>query len=134
VAPEWFFEQSVLLNLFTWATLLFEATFGVLVWNRRLRPWVIGTGIAFHLGIDLFLDIGFFSLAIYLAYLAFLPDGVAERLLARVDKRGAAGSAEEVPWALDEPSEAVTAGGVGGRGSAGAPHPGGAGSAGPDPQ
>ena len=73
VAPEWLFEQAVLLNLFTWATLLFEATFGILVWNRRLRPWVIGTGIALHLGIDLFLDIGFFSVAIFLAYVAFVP-------------------------------------------------------------
>ena len=74
VAPEWLFEQRVLLNLFTWATLAFEATFFALVWNRRLRPWVLAIGVAFHLGIDIFLDIGFFSIAIYLAYLAFLPD------------------------------------------------------------
>ena len=87
VAPEWLFEQAVLLNLFTWATLAFEATFCVLVWNRRLRPWVIGIGVAFHLGIDLFLDIGFFSIAIYLAYLAFLPDEVANRLVGRFDTR-----------------------------------------------
>ena len=87
VAPEWLFEQAVLLNLFTWATLAFEATFGVLVWNRRLRPWVIGTGVAFHLGIDVFLDIGFFSIAIFLAYLAFVPDEVANRIVGRFDKR-----------------------------------------------
>jgi len=87
VAPEWLFDLGVILNLFTWATLAFEATFGVLVWNRRLRPWVIGVGVAFHLGIDLFLDIGFFSIAIFLAYAAFIPDEVAERLLARVTKQ-----------------------------------------------
>jgi len=122
VAPEWLFEQPALLNLFTWATLLVEASFGLLVWNRRLRPWVIGTGIALHLGIDLFLDIGFFSIGIFLAYLAFVPDGVANRVVGRFDKR-----------ALDQPRVrlasqeglVVTAGGVGGRGSAGAPHPGG---------
>jgi hypothetical protein len=98
VAPEWLFDQPVILNLFTWATLAFEATFGVLVWNRRLRPWVIATGVAFHFGIDLFLDIGFFSIAIYLAYLAFLPDDVAERWLAKVTKRAPTPveSAEEV--------------------------------------
>jgi len=87
VAPEWLFHQAVLLNLFTWATLAFEATFFALVWNRRLRPWVLATGVALHLGIDIFLDIGFFSIAIYIAYLAFLPDDVANRIVARFDPR-----------------------------------------------
>jgi hypothetical protein len=83
VAPESLFEQRVLLNVFTWTTLVFEATFAVLVWNRRLRPWVLWTGVVLHLGIDLFLDIGFFSLAIFAAYLAFVPDDVAEGIVAR---------------------------------------------------
>ena len=102
VAPEWLFEQAVLLNLFTWATLLFEATFGILVWNRRLRPWVLGTGIAFHLGIDIFLDIGFFSIAIFLAYLAFVPDEAANKLVGRFDASPASPSRA----ALDEPEGA----------------------------
>ena len=79
VAPEWLFEQSLLLKLLTWATLAFEASFIVLVWPRRLRLWVLGAGVLLHLGIDLFLDIGFFSLAIFLAYLAFLPQDIADR-------------------------------------------------------
>lgn len=91
VAPEWLFDQQILLNLFTWATLTFEATFFALVWNRRLRPYVIGIGVLFHLGIDLFLDIGFFSIAIYLAYLAFLPNEVAERIVGRFDPRASEG-------------------------------------------
>ena len=130
MAPEWLFDQRVLLNLFTWATLAFEATFFVLVWNRRLRPWVIGIGVALHLGIDVFLDIGFFSIAIYLAYLAFVPDESANKLVGRFDKR----ALEPDEPTSSEPSEVALAGGVGGRGSAGAPHPGGAGSAGPDQQ
>jgi vitamin K-dependent gamma-carboxylase-like protein len=87
VAPEWLFDQAILLNLFTWATLAFEATFFALVWNRRLRPWVLATGVALHLGIDVFLDIGFFSIAIYTAYLSFLPDDVADRIVGRFDER-----------------------------------------------
>ncbi|MFL6206930.1 MAG: HTTM domain-containing protein [Acidimicrobiales bacterium] len=87
VAPEWLFDQRVLLNLFTWATLAFELTFFALVWNRRLRPWVLGLGVALHLGIDVFLDIGFFSVAIFTAYLAFLPDDVAGRIVGRFDER-----------------------------------------------
>jgi hypothetical protein len=83
-APEWLFQQSVLLNVITWGTLLFEASFILLVWNRRLRPWVLGAGVALHLGIDVFLDIGWFSYAIFLSYLAFIPPDVADRIVTRV--------------------------------------------------
>lgn len=91
VAPEWLFEQAVLLNLFTWAALAFEAAFVFLVWPRRLRLWVLGAGVLLHLGIDVFLDIGFFSLAVYIAYLAFLPTELADRVVDRVDPAGAGG-------------------------------------------
>jgi hypothetical protein len=87
VAPDWLFEQSILLNLLTWATLAFEATFVVLVWPRRTRMWVLAAGVLFHLGIDVFLDIGFFSIAIYLTYLAFLPQDIAQRVVGRFDDR-----------------------------------------------
>lgn len=86
--PEWLFEQSVLLNVATWGTLAFEATFVFLVWNRRLRPWVLGIGVAFHLGIDIVLDIGFFSAAQWLSYLAFVFPAAADRIVARHDPDG----------------------------------------------
>jgi len=87
VAPEWLFEQSLLLNLFTWGALAFEATFIFLVWPKRLRLPVLAAGVLLHLGIDIFLDIGFFSVAILLAYLAFLPEDLANRWVGRFDKR-----------------------------------------------
>lgn len=87
-APEWLFSQIGLLNLLTWTTLAFEGSFLFLVWNRRLRPWVLGVGVVFHLGIDLFLDVGFFSVALLLVYLTFLFPEVADRLVGRVDPLG----------------------------------------------
>jgi hypothetical protein len=86
VAPEWLFDQSILLNLVTWAALAFEATFFAIVWPRRLRLWVLGAGVAFHFGIDVFLDVGFFSLTVWIAYLAFLPGDVADRIVGRFDR------------------------------------------------
>lgn len=86
VVPDWLLEQSVLLNLITWATVAFEASFLFLVWNRRLRPWVLGAGVLLHLGIDITLDIGWFSLVMWLGYLAFVPPDVADRVIARVDR------------------------------------------------
>ena len=86
--PEWLFQQSILLNLATWGTLAFESCFLFLVWNRKLRPWVLGVGVAFHLGIDIVLDIGFFSVALWLSYLAFVFPDVADRIVGRWDPDG----------------------------------------------
>ena len=87
VAPDWLVQQELALRLLTWSTLAFEATFIVLVWPRRLRLWVLGTGVLLHLSIDVFLDIGFFSLAVYVAYLAFLPAELAGARAAPVRRR-----------------------------------------------
>lgn len=102
--PEWVFRQSGLLSAMTWSTLAFEATFVFVVWSRRLRPWVLGIGVALHLGIDLFLDVGFFSIAIWIAYLAFVFPDVADRIVGRFDPvgvglRGAA--ADAVPLTVE---------------------------------
>jgi hypothetical protein len=104
-APEWLFDQDLLLNALTWASLAFEASFAFLVWNRRLRPWVLGVGVAFHLGIDVLFDVGFFSWVMLAAYLAFLPPEVADRWVAAArrwwrERR----SAPPVPLAV-EPAE-----------------------------
>lgn len=96
--PEWVFHRGLLTAL-TWATLAFEGSFIMLVWNRRLRPWVLGVGVALHLGIDLFLDVGFFSWAMWLAYLSFVFPEVADRVVTRFS-----GGAEKVPLTV-EPAE-----------------------------
>lgn len=102
VAPEWLFDQAIMLNLFTWASLAFEASFIVLVWPRRSRLWVLGAGVLFHLGIDIFLDVGFFSLAIFLGYLAFLPSELSQRI---VDRVGSTRRASDRQVLAVEPSE-----------------------------
>jgi hypothetical protein len=82
--------SELLVNLLTYGTLAIEALIGILVWNRALRPWVLGLGVALHVGIDLTLRVGFFSYAIFVLYLAFLPPGaVSTRLLAVRDRGGA---------------------------------------------
>ena len=48
-------------NLLTYGTIAIEASLGVLVWNRTLRPYVLALGVCMHLGIDLSLRVGFFG-------------------------------------------------------------------------
>jgi uncharacterized membrane protein YphA (DoxX/SURF4 family) len=72
----------LLTHVLTYGVLVLEASLGVLVWVRRLRPWVLLAGVCLHLGIEYRLRVGFFSWAILVTYLAFVPSEVAERVLA----------------------------------------------------
>ena len=63
------------------ATGLCLSALAILVWNRKLRPWVLGVGVVLHLGISYGLRVGFFSLGILTLYLAFLTPAAAERIV-----------------------------------------------------
>ena len=79
---------SVLIsNLMTYGTLATELAIGVLVWNRRARPWVLGAGVALHLGIAYSIKVGFFTLGMLVLYVAFLPNETAGRLIESVRYR-----------------------------------------------
>lgn len=71
--PEWLTNNLLIMNVIAWGTLVIEAAIGVLVWNRRWRPWVLAAGVMLHLGISMTLEVGLFSAAIFVLYLAFVP-------------------------------------------------------------
>lgn len=75
--------SDLLVGLMTWGVLAAELALGTLVWNRRLRPFVLLLGVALHLGIQYGLRVGFFSLVIITAYLAWVPPDAADRAVAR---------------------------------------------------
>lgn len=62
-------------------TVAWETSFIVLVWNRRLRPFVLAIGTAMHVGIGAFLGMWTFGLIMTFAYLTFCdPETWRERL------------------------------------------------------
>jgi Vitamin K-dependent gamma-carboxylase len=71
--PEWITDNLLIMNVAAWGTLLVELAIGVMVWNRRWRPWVLAAGVMLHLGITLSLEVGLFSYAVFVLYLAFVP-------------------------------------------------------------
>jgi uncharacterized membrane protein YphA (DoxX/SURF4 family) len=75
-----------LTHVATYGVLVVEFSLGVLVWIRKLRPWVLLAGVCLHLGIEYRMRVGFFSWAILVTYLAWVPADVAERVLARVPR------------------------------------------------
>lgn len=78
--PEWLANNAILVNALTWGTLLIELAIAVLVWNRRWRPWVLAAGVVMHLTMMLNMNVGFFSLAMFLLYLAFVPPETVQAL------------------------------------------------------
>lgn len=57
-----------------WLTIAFEVAFPLLVWVRRLRPWLLLAGVALHLGMAATMQLGPFGLVILAAYPVLLGD------------------------------------------------------------
>jgi HTTM domain len=75
--------NSLPINLQTYGTLVVELSLGVLIWNRRLRPYVVALGILLHLGIEFTLRVGFFSMVAIIALLSFVaPSASTKAILA----------------------------------------------------
>lgn len=83
-----FFMTPAMSVVLTWATLLFELGFPVLVWVPRLRVPVLVAGLAFHAGLDWVMNVQLFQWLITSYYLLFLSPGPRP---GAVDQRGAAG-------------------------------------------
>jgi hypothetical protein len=71
--------SPLLVEWLTFGTLLVELSIGLFVWNRRARWWVLGAGFLMHLGIEIFIMVGFFSIGMWVLYLVFLPPERTER-------------------------------------------------------
>jgi hypothetical protein len=81
------YDSAAVAALGTAATLLIESALVVFLWNRRARPYVVGAGLALHLGIEVTMALGFFSAVTCTLYLAFVSPETAERWLTALRPR-----------------------------------------------
>lgn len=65
------------------ATILYELFAGLLLFLPAFRPWAIAAGVAFHLGIQSTLSIGFLGPHFLLALLVLFPEPEAVRAVVR---------------------------------------------------
>jgi hypothetical protein len=97
--PQWISTQPLIMNVVTWGVLIGELLIGVLVWNRRCRTKVLIAGLLLHAGIMVTIAVGFFSPAMFLLYLAFVPPETvrawSERVRVRLDARRATGPVDD---------------------------------------
>jgi hypothetical protein len=89
----WLPVPLVVCRLLSWATLAFELGFPLLVLFRRVRPWLLLAGLAFHLGIWVHTEVGWFSPVSMCWYALFLSGDTLERVVRRLAQRQAAASA-----------------------------------------
>jgi hypothetical protein len=87
--PAFVTDSLVLTNVLTFGTLGMELALAILVWNRKLTPWILLGGVALHLGIDFAVRVGFFSFAALVAYIAFLPPDTVSAWVYRLRDRTA---------------------------------------------
>lgn len=108
VFAEWprYMEVGPLIWFLTYSTLAFELGFPVLVWFKRMRPWLLLGGIVFHMSIDVVMVIPIFSYIMISTYAAFLTDSEAQWLIDRVLRRQRATSPKAV--SEDETSSATS--------------------------
>jgi hypothetical protein len=71
----------------TWGSLAFECAFPLLIWFRALRPWVLLFGIAFHVGIEVLMQVPLFSGTMICAYIMFVPDETSERWMNALERK-----------------------------------------------
>lgn len=102
--PDFVAQTLLVTNLLTYGTLLVELCLGVLVWNRVLRPWVLLAGVGLHLSIEYQLRVGFFSMAILAAYVAFVPSERMDALLAALRRRVEASRLRRPRWLGTRPA------------------------------
>ncbi|MDT5017902.1 MAG: hypothetical protein QOD39_4062 [Mycobacterium sp.] len=86
--PDFIKMNALLMNVATWGSLAVEAAIGIFVWNRLLRPWVLGAGVLMHTGIMVTMAVGFFTPAMFVLYIAFIPPDTARRLVGRLRRSG----------------------------------------------
>jgi hypothetical protein len=84
IAPQWFATNALAMNMLTWGTIAVELAVGILVWFPRCRPWVLGAGVLMHLLIDAYVQVGIFSYAMLVMYLAWLSPETAQLLPQKV--------------------------------------------------
>ncbi len=67
-------DYPIAVALFTLGTVLFQISFPYLIWNQKLKPFVIAVGTALHLSISFVMGLFLFGFAMCLGYTFFKTD------------------------------------------------------------
>ncbi|MCW3109939.1 MAG: hypothetical protein JWQ09_4445 [Segetibacter sp.] len=69
----------------TYATMIYQICFPWLIWNRKIRPYLLAFGTFIHIQISFVMGLFMFGLAIATSYLSFMPNDAARKVLNAVN-------------------------------------------------
>jgi len=69
-------ESKTLYVVIAWIVILFELSFPVLIWFKRLRIYALAAGIIFHIAIIFMLSLPDFGVVMILLYSLFIPSRI----------------------------------------------------------
>jgi hypothetical protein len=80
-----FLDQHLwLAKLITFSSILYQALFPILIWSKKIKPYLLIAGVLFHLGIAIFMGIFSFGLIMILSYAIFLNEKQIEWIAKRL--------------------------------------------------
>ncbi len=85
VAKDLVSRYAILTVLGSYITLLYQVMFPWLVWNKKVRPWLLTVGSCIHMQISFVMGLFMFGFAIAVAYLSFASEKFAEKILRSFD-------------------------------------------------
>ena len=97
--PDVLVTDPIAANVATWGVLALELSLAILVWFPRLRPWILAAGIVMHTTIAVTINVGFFTPAVFVLYLAFVPSTAIRDLPLTIRRRLRGHSREASPRA-----------------------------------
>jgi hypothetical protein len=74
-------QFPLIISAVTFITIIFEIYFVALVVSRKTRPWVLLTGVLFHSGIAVIMNLHSFAIIMMSTYILFLDSETLERLV-----------------------------------------------------
>lgn len=77
-------EFPMLLSLATYMVMAFQICFPFLVWQPKVRPYIVAFGIMLHLGIAFGMGLLTFGLIMCASYALWIPDELARKILSKL--------------------------------------------------
>lgn len=84
--PNWMLDQRWLMLILGYYTLVFEALFIFLIWNKRFRLYAAISGILLHIGIFVVFPIPLFAWGVISIYILALPVGFMDKVISKFTK------------------------------------------------
>ncbi len=84
----WLKSFSWLIVAGTYTTILFEVYFAPLVWNKKMRPYILSAGVVFHSGIGIVMALYTFALIMIAPYFLFVDLVKLEKVHSYIMARG----------------------------------------------